>query len=110
MQNTNPLSILKKTLSCCIDELDSVRFLFTKNPKSDFSRNRMISFSDTFWLLLGLQAKSMSNEILDFFDHSGRIPTSSAFIQQRHKVLTDAWHFLFRSFADACGCVRGRFS
>lgn len=102
MRNYNALRYLKKTLSCCIDELDSVRSLFVKNPETDFTRNRAISFPDTFWLLLGLQAKSMSNEILDFCDHSGKIPTSSAFIQQRHKVLTDAWHFLFHSFEDAC--------
>ena len=85
MRNYNALRYLKKTLSCCIDELDSVRSLFVKNPETDFTRNRAISFPDTFWLLLGLQAKSMSNEILDFCDHSGKIPTSSAFIQQRHK-------------------------
>ena len=95
------LKSLRKTLENCIHELDNVHSLFVQNPNADFTRNRKISFSDTCWFLIGLQGKSMPNEVLDFFDHSVSAPTSSAFIQQRKKILTQAWEFLFHSFEQA---------
>ena len=96
------LKILRDTLSNCINELDSIHDLFVQNPGRDFSRNRKISFTDICWLLIQLQSKSMPNEILDFFDHSVYAPSASAFIQQRKKMLTEAWAFLFHSFCQAC--------
>lgn len=96
------LKSLRKTLENCIHELDNVHSLFVQNPNADFTRNRKISFSDTCWFLIGLQGKSMPNEVLDFFDHAVSAPTSSAFIQQRKKILTEAWEFLFHSFEQAC--------
>lgn len=92
------LKTLRKTLENCIDELDAIHSLFVHNPETDFTRNRKISFSDTCWFLIGLQGKSMPNEVLDFFDHSADVPTSSAFIQQRKKVLTEAWDYLYHLF------------
>ena len=96
------LKTLRTTLSNCISELDSIHDLFVRHPGRDFSRNRKISFPDTCWFLIGLQGKSMPNEILDFFQHSVSAPSSSAFIQQRMKILTEAWDFLFHSFCQAC--------
>ena len=99
------LKSLHKTLKKCIHELDAIHSMFVQNPASDFTRNRKISFSDTVWFLIGLQGKSLPNEILDFFDHSIQAPTSSAFIQQRKKVLLEAWEFLFHSFGQACSPI-----
>lgn len=96
------LKTLRTTLSTCITELDSIHDLFIKNLGHDFTRNWKISFADICWFLIRLQSKSMPNEILDFFDHSVLAPSSSAFVQQRKKVLTEAWEFLFHSFAQAC--------
>lgn len=42
----NFLSILKVTLDNCISELDEIHSLFCKNPKSDFTRNRKLSFKE----------------------------------------------------------------
>ncbi|MBP3802507.1 MAG: IS4 family transposase [Oribacterium sp.] len=44
----------------------------------------------------------MPNEVLDFFDHSITAPSASAFVQQRKKILTEAWDFLYHSFEQAC--------
>ncbi len=101
------LKSLRKTLENCIHELDSIHSLFVQNPNADFTRNRKITFSDTCWFLIGLQGKSMPNEVLDFFEHSVSAPTSSAFIQQRKKILTQAWEFLFHSFEQACSPFSG---
>ena len=96
------LKTLHNTLENCINELDTIHSLFVHNPETDFTRIRKISFHDTCWFLIGLQGKSLPNEVLDFFDHSVNAPTSSAFIQQRKKVLTEAWDYLYHSFVQEC--------
>ena len=42
------LSDLKTTLDNCIAELEEIHFMFCKNPESDFTRNRKLSFRDFF--------------------------------------------------------------
>lgn len=80
------LSDLKKTLDNCIAEPDEIHFMFCKNPESDFTRNRKLSFPDYIQLMLQMQSKSVSNEISDFFEHSLSAPSKSAFTQQQYKL------------------------
>ena len=93
---------LKQTLESCISELDSIHYLFCKDPEKDFTRNRKISFRDTFRFLIQLQSKSLSNEMMDFFGHTLSAPSASAFTQQRDKILLEGWEFLFHSFVNDC--------
>lgn len=102
----NRLKSLKAILSNCILEFDAVHDLYVQRPGCDFSRNRKISISDICWFMIDLQAKSMPNEILDFFEHAVSIPSASAFVQQRKKLLPSAWEFLFYSFNQACNSFR----
>lgn len=96
------LSHLKSTLDNCITELDEIHSLFCRNPVSDFTRNRKLSFREYIQFMLQIQSKSVSNEILDFFEHSLSAPSKSAFTQQRYKLLPEGWNFLFRLFANQC--------
>ena len=50
--------------------------------------------------MLQMQSKSVSNEILDFYEHSLSAPSKSAFTQQRYKLQPEGWHFLFHSFVE----------
>ena len=52
--------------------------------------------------MLQMQSKSVSNEILDFFEHSLSAPSKSAFTRQRYKPLPEGWDFLFHSFVNQC--------
>ena len=79
------LSNLKSTLDNCSTEHDEIHSMFCRNPESDFTRNRKVS-----------------NEILDFFEHSLSAPSKSAFTQQRYKLLPEGWDFLFHSFINQC--------
>jgi len=97
---------LKQTLDQCIAELDSIHHLFCENPQSDFTRNRKITFQDTCRFMIELQSKSLPNEVMDFFGHTLAAPSASAYIQQRQKILTEGWDFLFRSFADECSSLQ----
>lgn len=76
---------LKATLDNCIAELDEIHFMFCQNPESDFTRNRKLFFHDYIQFMLQMQSKSVSNEILDFFERSLSAPTKSAFIQEGEK-------------------------
>ena len=62
------LSNLKSTLDNCITELDEIHSMFCRNPESDFTRNRKLSFREYIQFMLQMQSKSVSNEILDFFE------------------------------------------
>lgn len=96
------LSDLKATLDNCIAELEEIHFMFCKNPESDFTRNRKLSFRDYIQFMLQMQSKSVSNEILDFYEHSLSTPSKSAFTQQRYKLQPEGWDFLFHTFVDQC--------
>ena len=91
---------LKTALNDCIDELNKIHFMFCKNPQSDFTRNRKLSFRDYIQLMLQMQGKSVSNELLDFYEHSLSAPSKSAFTQQRYKLQPEGWNFLFHSFVN----------
>ena len=96
------LSNLKSTLDNCITELDEIHFMFCRNPESDFTRNRKLSFREYIQFMLQMQSKSVSNEILDFYEHSLSAPSKSAFTQQRYKLQPEGWHFLFHTFTMQC--------
>ena len=96
------LSNLKSTLDNCIAELEEIHSMFCQNPESDFTRNRKLSLRDYINFMIQMQSKSVSNEILDFYEHSLSAPTKSAFCQQRYKLQPEGWDFLFHTFVDQC--------
>lgn len=89
---------LKAALSDCIAELDNVKDLFLKNPGKDFSRNRKISFEAFIRICLQMEGSTLQNELLKYFKFEEDTPTASAFIQQRSKVLPEAFSYLFFMF------------
>ena len=93
---------LKHSLDTCIAETDQLRSLFCKNPQSDFTRDRKITFQDYLKFMIQLQSKSLPNEVMDYFGHSMDSPTKSALVQQKYKVLPEAWDYLFHLFINEC--------
>ena len=57
----------KKQLLSLIDEMAAVPGLFSKNPQSDFSRNRKLNFASTIRFLLTMESGSMKKELLEYF-------------------------------------------
>ena len=68
------LSQLKTVLNNCIDELEQIHFLFSRNPETDFTRKRKLTFKEYIQFMLLMQGKTVSNEILDFFSSAGPCP------------------------------------
>lgn len=96
---------MQQTLDSCIDRLDLLRDYFSTNPGRDFSRNRKIPFSKVIHFMIELQSKSLPNEIMDYFGHTCDSPSVSALIQQRSKILPEAWFYLFYLFTKQCNKI-----
>ncbi len=96
------LEKLKLTLDNCIREVVSIQDLFCMNPGVDFSRNRKLSLEKFLQFMIQLQSKSISNELLDYFNHSLSLPSKSAFVQARDKFLPEGWDYLFHIFQNEC--------
>ena len=68
------------------------------NPDKDFSRNRKIPYENMILSLLTLEGASLSNELLRQFGCNATTATTSAFVQQRKKILPAALETLFHDF------------
>ncbi len=93
---------VKGSLSSIIFGLSKTPWLFLRNPTKDFTRKRKLCFQDVISLLLSMEAKSTTNELLDYFKCDANMPTPSAMRQQRDKILPEAFEFIFREFASSC--------
>lgn len=68
-------------------------------PFRDFSRNTKLSFQNTIMSLISMERSSITSELQKFFNFSVDTPTSSAFVQQRDKLLPVAFQHLFYAFS-----------
>lgn len=76
------------------------RSMYVKNPGRDFTRNRKLTYEKMLLSLLAMEGTSLKNEMLKQFGYSKNAVTSSAFIQQRDKILPEAFEKLFKDFSD----------
>lgn len=76
--------------------------LFSVSPFTDFSRNRIFTFNDTFRCILGMAGNSLNKELYDFFKNKPKSATASAFVQQRAKIKPYAFEYLFKRFNSLC--------
>lgn len=89
---------VKENLINVIDEMNEYQWLFVKNPGKDFTRNRKLDFKTTIGLLLNMNGNSLYKELLDYCGYSPETATTSAFVQQRDKILPFAFEFLLHEF------------
>lgn len=68
------------------------------NPDIDFSRNRKIPYEKMILSLLTMEGTTLTNELLRQFGCDASTATSSAFVQQRKKILPLAIEKLFQDF------------
>jgi len=74
---------------------------FSKRPGKDFSRKSKLSFAKTVSILLAMQGKTISDELLNFFDYKSDTPSVSAFVQSRNKLAPNTMQTLFHRFVSA---------
>ncbi len=94
--NNNP-DFVKNTLLNVIDSMAMHKDEFVRNPEKDFTRKRTFDFSTMIRFILSAGCNTLANEIMNFFDFQ-QIPSVSAFVQQREKILSEAFHHLLVEF------------
>lgn len=94
-------NVIKKKLDKSIDDLTRIVYLFSSNPEKDFTRKRGLPIRKLVELIISMGAGTQTKELLEYFRYSENTPTSSAFIQQRKKLLPEAFCFILTEFANS---------
>lgn len=80
--------------------------LFVKNPGKDFARERKLPFGKIIELLLSMGGNCLYKELLEANSYDLQTATTSAFIQQREKILPFAFEFLLHEFTQSFTEIR----
>ena len=88
----------RRILKGAIKEICSASWMFVRNPEKDFTRNRKISFQDILLFFLCKEGGNLTTELFRYFKLMPDSASISAFIQQRDKILPEAFITLFHLF------------
>ena len=97
---SKPISKVKNRLLQCIQGVSKNAWLFFAAPEKDFTRNRKLSFETMVKTLLCMEGGSLTNELMKRFGCRTDIASTSAFVQQRGKILPEAFETIFRMFVE----------
>lgn len=87
---------LRKRLLSQIHALQ--RSACVKNPAKDFTRNRKLPFTSVVQQLVSMGGNTIYKELLEATGYGKDVATSSAFVQQRSKILPSTFSQLMRNF------------
>ena len=87
-------------LCSAIRDLSDCKWFFSANPQKDFSRTRKLPFDQMIKAILCMGGGSTANEMMDIFGIHQNLATTSAFVQQRAKILPEAFESLFALFTE----------
>ena len=98
-------TLVKKKLDAAVAGISEISWMFSRNPNVDFSRDRKLPMNSLLHLLLKFSGKSLQSELSDLYiapkKEYWRVPSKSAFSQQRRKLRWEGCYTLFRSFTDS---------
>ena len=90
---------VKSTLWGIVDIMACNISPFVKNPGKDFTRQRKLGFVQMIRFCICMESGCIGHELLKyFFFNPDELPTVSAFIQQRTKLLSKAFYHLLEQF------------
>src|SRR5659263_588593 len=89
---------IKEKLDTLLTEMHEYSCMFVNNPEKDFTRKRKLDFKDMLNILLSMGGNSLKLELMKYFLYDVETATSSAFVQQRDKILPDALELIFHRF------------
>lgn len=95
---SNHSTKIKQTLIHIIKEMSRNPQNFVHHPEKDFTRVRKFSFENMLRFILAMNGNSLYKELMDYFDYDLNTPSPSAWIQQRSKIKSDAFKYLFHQF------------
>lgn len=89
---------VKEKLMSIISDMASRKEEFVKNPGKDFTRNRKLPFEEIIKFMLAMGGGSLNKELMEYFNYDPNVATSSAFVQQRDKILNKTFKILLHEF------------
>lgn len=89
---------LKNILLSEIESVSNKFKEFSVEPNKHFTRKRKLPFEKIIKTVIGMESKSLTNELIDAFSSDADLPSTSAFIQQRCKIKSDAFKTIFDGF------------
>lgn len=90
---------VKSALWAIVDSMAYNTAPFVKNPGKDFSRDRKLGFVQLIRFFLCMRSGCISHELLKYFYFlPDEVPSASAFVQQRAKLLPETFRHILREF------------
>ena len=89
---------LKRKLLDTICQMREELSKYTTDPKRDFTRNRKLPFETLCRTILSMSGQSLNVELQRQFHYDPTAATTSAFVQQRGKLLPTAFEEILRRF------------
>lgn len=89
---------IRDLLNSIISDMAKDTSSFVVNPEKDFTRNRTLPFDRMIKIILGMGGQSLNKELADYFRDTEDFATKSAFVQQRDKILPEAFKYLLHRF------------
>lgn len=102
----NQIKRIKSTLNKCIKTVCQSPREYCRNPEKDFTRRKKLPMGKVIKTVLGFSSKSLNNEIIDAFSGDTKMPSASAFVQQRSKILSSAFEDIFKQFTNRINAVK----
>lgn len=91
---------VKQALNDAIQAIVDYKWLYSVRPGIDNTRDRKLPFTKMISSILAFRGGTLNREIMDFFGLDPLVGTSSTFVQQRAKILPEAFESLFRYFVN----------
>lgn len=89
---------VRKHLNTILSDMAKTPWLYAKNPTRDFTRKRKLPFEKVLSTLICIGGGTLNKELLEQFKFDPGVATSSAFLQQRDKLLPEALYYLLHEF------------
>ncbi len=91
--------LVKSALWKIVDAMALNPVPFVKNPAKDFTRKRKLDFVRMIRFCICMESGCLSHELLKYFYFNpDEAPTASAFVQQRAKLLAQAFCHILKQF------------
>ena len=90
--------ILKKLLLSEIYSVSQHTDDFSIKAGVHFTRKRKLPIETVIKTIIGMESKSLTNELIDIFNSEPDMPSASAFVQQRQKIKPKAFKSIFDGF------------
>lgn len=96
----------KQQLISIVREMATNPWLFALNPAKDFTRKRKLDFETLVLVLLSMGGGNIQTELLEYTGYQVNTATTSAFVQQRAKLLPIALAYILNQFAPPLGQIK----